>query len=244
MRHRYLLFLWIFLAAPVLGAELRVCVDSNDWSPYTFATHDGTLQTLLRMAAAQEGNSIQFEALPWRRCEMEVEKGAVDALLGAAPTQFTLKKFAFPLANGALDLSRSVAEVDVVLLKKKTDPVAWDGTTLSGLKGGVAYVPAYDEIEERLKELGIPADASFGSDEQNAKAILAGRGNVMASYRDSARLLLLRPEFGDQIEMLDRPIGRCSYYLAFGHPFCQEHGDACDRLWRDIAEIRRRGAAP
>ncbi len=220
------------------GGEMRLCVDSNDWPPYTFARKEGISQVLVRMAAARHGNQVRFSAVPWRRCEKEVERGRFAGMLGATPTPRSLQHEAFPMKDGAFDESRALNTAEIILLHRAGSIVVWDGNTLRGLQGKVVYVLAYDEIEVRLAELGISGDGSLETNEQNAKAVLSGRTNVMATYRGDAVHLLANPEFAGKLEMIERPLGRYAYYLAFNKRFYQSDPDEVERLWDDIKAMR------
>jgi polar amino acid transport system substrate-binding protein len=238
MRLAALLLLSSLTAAQ--ASDFKVCVDANDWPPYTYATREGTLQILVRMAMAEQGGKVYFTALPWRRCEMEVEKGTIDAALGMPPTAASLARFAFPRSGGRPDTARSVAVTDIVLLRRAGSPVAWDGQHLSGFVGSVLYPQGYEEIQSRLAELGIPCTDDYHSDEQNLRALLAGRSTVMATYIEQARRLAVDPQYGGRIEILAPPLLRYDYYLAFGLGAYGAATTVVERLWGDLAKIRER----
>jgi polar amino acid transport system substrate-binding protein len=233
---RALILLLLVSGSVAAARDFRVCVDANDWPPYTYPDHDGTLQVLVRMAALAQGDRVSFTALPWRRCEVDVERGLLDAILGVPSAG--LAPFAYPRAGGQPDPARSIATTDLVLMRRADSAVTWDGRSLAGLKQGVVFVQGYEEIRSRLAELGIPATEDYHNDEQNVKAIIAGRASVMATYADEAQRLLVDPRFKGKIEILLPPLGRYDYYLAFAPATYAQAGRDIETLWDAMVRIR------
>lgn len=233
---RVSILLFLVLARVAAAREFHICVDANDWSPYSYADHEGTLQVLVRMAAQVQGDRVRFTALPWRRCEAQAERGAVDAILGVPPAG--LARFAYPKAGGQPDPLRSIATTDLVLLRRADSAVAWDGRDLTGLRQRVVFVQGYEEIRFRLAELGIPGAEDYRNDEQNVKAMIAGRADVMATYADEARRLIADPRFTGRIEILAPPLGRYDYYLAFAPATYAIAAPEVERLWDGIVRLR------
>jgi len=81
---RALLLIFLLMVTSCAAAhEFHLCVDANDWSPYTHPDRDGQTQMLVREAAARQGDSVTFVALPWLRCEAmltlaDLRAGTVD----------------------------------------------------------------------------------------------------------------------------------------------------------------------
>jgi hypothetical protein len=241
MRAPILALMLLFACCSAAAREYHLCVDSNDWATYTHPDRDGTLQTLVRKAMARQGDSVHFTPLPWLRCEAMAEKGAVDGLVGVPGTAAARERFAFPLAQGLIDRSRAAATADIVLLRRAESAVRWDGHRLVGLKDKVAYVQGYDEIGARLDELGIPHSNEYRSDAQNMKALMLGRTNVVATYAESAVLLMQAPEYKGKLVQLEPSLGRIAYFIAFTKSVYAAEPDRIEALWRIVAELRDRG---
>lgn len=238
MRAPILALMLLFACGAAPARDYHLCVDSNDWATYTHPDRDGTVQVLIRKALARQGDTVLFTPLPWRRCEAMAEKGAVDGLVGVPAAAAALERFAFPLAHGLVDRTRSVAEADIVLLRRADSAVTWDGHRLAGLKDKVAYVQGYDEIGERLDALGIPRSSEYRSDAQNLKALMLGRTNVIATYAESATLLMQAPDYRGKLVLLEPPIGRIYYFVAFSKSVYAADRDRIEALWRSVAELR------
>jgi polar amino acid transport system substrate-binding protein len=233
-----LLLIALMLCSGAVARDFRICVDANDWPPYTHPDRDGDLQSLVRQAAARQGDSITFVALPWLRCESVLLGNGLDGLLGEPWSARSQDKFAFPLIEGRADTSRAAAGIEVVLARRADSPAVWDGHTLTGLQGTVAYVQGDHEIAARLDALGIPNSDDYHSDAQTLKALLAGQTNVAILFPDAARRAAEAPEYKGKITVMTPPFGLIYYYLAFAKPVYAANREAIERLWRTVAEIR------
>jgi len=241
MRAKFLILLLALACRAVQAGEWTLCVDSNDWGVYTYPDHDGSLQTLVRSAAARQGDVVRYVAYPWRRCELMAEKGEVDGLLAVPWTPVSRDRFMFPLSAGKGDPERAVAQVDLVFLQRAGGGASWDGKILRGLIGRVAHVQGYAELGGALDALGIPNSDDYKSDMLDVRALLAGRTNVIATYADSADLLTAMPDLSRRLVRLGPPFARLPYYVAFGKGTYLARHDEIEALWRQIADMRRGG---
>lgn len=236
---RVLLLLFVLLLSGGASArEFRLCVDSNEWPPYTYPDHDGLLQRLVRNAAARRGDSVTFVALPWLRCEAMPAAMRLDGLVGAPGTMSERQHFVFPAAAGRIDPKRALAEVEVVLVRRTDSPVAWDGRSLRGLRGRVLYAQGYGEIAARLQALGIPSSDDYRADGPIIKALLAGRANVAALYAEAARRHAEAGDYGGRIAIMSPALGHFLYYAAFAKGVYEADPEAVESLWRAVAELR------
>ena len=231
------------LALPARALDLALCVDKNDWAPYTFAARDGTLQVLARMAAARGGDKIGFVALPWKRCQAEVAAGKLQGMVGAADIDDALHLYAYPHLNGRLDSSRALQSTSIVLVRRTGSSVGWDGNVITGLKGPVLYVLGYDDVADHLRQRGLNlVDGGANNNELNADKIMAGRASMMAIYDNDARLLVARPEYRGKLEILAPPLGVNDYYLAFNRHYYDSHSEQVERFWTDMRSLRQSAA--
>jgi polar amino acid transport system substrate-binding protein len=236
---RALLLLFVLMVTSGAAAhEFHLCVDANDWSPYTHPDRDGQTQRLVREAAARQGDSVTFVALPWLRCEAMLLAGSLDGLVGEPWSSLSRDKFDFPLAAGSADSGRAVAAIDVMLVVRTDTPVVWDGRTLTGVQGKVAYVQGDYEIAARLDALGIPNSDEYRSDTQIGKALMAGRINAAILFPGAARRVVESPDYRGKIAVLSLPFARIFYYLAFAKTVYADNREEVERLWRTLAELR------
>jgi len=239
--------LLLFLLMVTFGAaarEFRLCVDANDWPPYTYPDRDGQLQQLVRQAAARRGDSVTFVALPWLRCESTLLAGGLDGLVGEPWSVRSRDKFAFPLTAGGADTGRALAGIDLALVRRAESPASWDGRTLTGLQGKVAYVQGNYEIAARLDALGIPNSDDYRSDDHIVKALMTGRTNAAILFPEAARRVAEAPEYKNRIVVLTPPFTRIFYYVAFAKAVYADDREAIESLWRALAELRAGAVDP
>jgi len=234
-----LLLLLLTLASAASARDFRLCVDSNQWAPYTYPDRDGVLQQRVREAASRQGDSVTFVALPWLRCEAMVENGSIDGVLALPGLPAKLEQFALPLAQGRIDGTRAAGVGELVLVMRADSGIQWDGQRLTGLQGKVAYALGYDGIAARLDELGIPNSCDYRSDAQNVMALLAGRTQVIAIYTENAVVLTEMTAHKDKIVILAPPLGHVSFYLAFNKAFHARERERVETLWTGLSELRK-----
>ncbi|GAB3257904.1 substrate-binding periplasmic protein [Chitinimonas naiadis] len=237
-----LLMLPCLLASPLWANELKICVDSNEWAPYTYPNRDGTLQTLVRMTASRLGHKVILTALPWRRCQTDVETGRQDGMLAVATTDYALANFSFPRRGPAIDTARAVVSAPYVLLRKTGSLAYWNGRQIVGLQGPVLYPHGYADIAARLKQLAVAGESGATTNEQNARKILAGRAELMAVYLGDANRLLAMPEFAGTLEALPEPLGESLSYLAVGKSFYAQNTAAMEQFWTELSITKQSDA--
>jgi polar amino acid transport system substrate-binding protein len=230
--------LLLILASAASAREFRLCVDANEWAPYTYPDHDGLLQRRVRDAATHQGDSVSFVALPWLRCEAMVLSGSIDGVLALPGLASKREQFALPLSQGRVDEARAAGRGELVLVRRADSEIQWDGQHLAGLRGKVAYALGYDGIAARLDELGIPNSCDYRSDAQNVLALLAGRTNVIAIYAENAAALAEMAAYKDKVAILTPPLGHISFYLAFNKAFYALEQDRVERLWSGLSGLR------
>ncbi len=233
----------LLLACPGAGraADLLLCVDSNEWAPYTYPDREGSVQRLLRLAGQRAGHKVEFVARPWTRCEREVELGQLQGAVGASSTPQALQRLAFPRRGGEVDSSRALVTTPMVLLRRVGSTVQWDGRRITGLQGPVLYVMGYDDVEHRLQALGIPSDGGGSTNEMNARKLLAGRGDLLVTYEHDAQRLMRLAPFAGRLERLPQAFGQYHYYLAVNVEFYEQHRQAMERLWDAVKALNQAG---
>jgi len=237
---RYLLTLLLSLYGPcALAHEWRICVDLNEWVPYTYPYRDGTLQILVKMTATRLGQQVSIVPLPWRRCQSEVAAGHQDGMLAVAANDYNLASFIFPRRGNEVDTSRAVVNAPFVLLRRSGSDVSWDGHQIRGLQGPVLYPHGYVDIAARLAQLGIAGESSATTNEQNAKKLLAGRAQLMVIYQGDAQKLLALSEFTGLLEQLPEPLGASLSYLAVGKDFYLRNSALQEQFWNELLQTRQ-----
>ena len=164
------------LALPAGAAEtIRVCSDDQPHPPFYFPDREGTVQVLLRMAAARAGVEIQIVPMPVRRCEAEIQNGGADAIAVAEFESQALKRYVFPLRNGRADPAKSVASTSALVFRSKGSSASWDGRRFTNLNGPVLVQTGHVFITRRLESMHIPFDSGAAAAEQNFLKLIGKR---------------------------------------------------------------------
>jgi len=126
-----LLIFFLFTAVESQSKSLKKCerftvAGAQSWYPYSYVKKDekvysGLLKNSLIKVTNKQGISIKdWTKLPWKRAELNLEKGNIDILLGAFYTPERAKKWYFskPLANSELVLFSLKGDKDVKSLNQ------------------------------------------------------------------------------------------------------------------------------
>lgn len=225
-------------AAPVV---LQLCYERIDILPWRTVDGRGLNIELIRMAAGRAGVTVQFVTLPWKRCMSEMQDGTVQGVFAASFVPDRLAFGAYPGGNPA-DPNLQLYADGYVLVRRKTDPVQWDGKSVSGLKGPVGAQVGYSVVND-LRRLGVPVDEGSQSARELLQKLQLGRvGAAALGNSDAAKLLGTddKPtELGATLEALPVPLVQKAYFLMLSNHFVQDRPDVANRLWQQIAVARR-----
>lgn len=226
-------------AAPLhAGQALRICSDDRAHPPYFYLDREGSVQTLVRMAAAQVGMKVEIAPMPVRRCRAEAQRGGVDAVLMTAFVDANARDLVYPMREGRADADKSVAQTRAMVFRRKGSKASWDGKRFSLLTGPILVPTSYAFISHHLKQLNVPFDDGARDAEQNFMKLLGSRADLVILPENDGLELLRNPKWGDRIEVLPAPFTSQEFYLAFSSAFFQEHPAVAAAFWRAIADIR------
>jgi polar amino acid transport system substrate-binding protein len=126
-----LLIFFLFTAVESQSKNLKKCerltvAGAQSWYPYSYVkkgekVYTGVLKESLKSVTDEQGILLKdWTELPWKRAEINLEKGNIDILLGAFHTPERAKKWVFskPLANTELVLFSLKEIEDVNRLKQ------------------------------------------------------------------------------------------------------------------------------
>jgi polar amino acid transport system substrate-binding protein len=217
---------------------LRVCIGDMNNPPLTFVDHDGQAQYLIRQAASQQGWTVKFEPVPWRRCRAGVESGRYDAAGTATGTPSNRVFMQFPLLAGKLDENLALGEFKVLIYRAVGTSAAWDGQRFTGLQTPVLYNAGFVAVADRLQQLQVARDESATTIHQMMQMLLLGRAQLAAGQAPSVQLELQKAEFAGRIEVLPTPFIRTGLFLGVNKQFYARHAQFIDTLWRSIGQQR------
>lgn len=220
------------------GQTLRICSDDRAHPPFFYPDRDGSVQTLVHMAAAQVGMKVEISPMPVRRCRAEVQHGGADAVLMTAFVDANARDLVYPMRDGRTDADKSVARTQAMVFRRKGSKASWDGKRFSHLSGPVLVPTGYAFISHRLAQAQVPFDEGARDAEQNFLKLLGSRSELVILPENDGMELLRNPKWSGRIEVLPLPFTVQEFYMAFSSAFFQEHPDVAAALWRAIADIR------
>ena len=231
-------WLLLFCLGSAQAQTLRVCIGDLSNPPLTFVDHDGQAQYLIRQAARQQGWTVEFEPVPWRRCRAGVESGRYHAAGTATATPSNREFMVFPLRAGQLDESLALGEFKVLVYRARGIDADWDGQRFTGLHSPVLYNAGFVAVGDRLQQLNVAHDDSAQTIHQMMQMLLYGRAQLAAGQAAWVQLELQKPEFAERIEVLPAPLLRAGLFLGVNKQFYGQHPQVIEAIWRAIGEVR------
>ncbi|PHV12166.1 substrate-binding periplasmic protein [Chitinimonas sp. BJB300] len=202
MRFCCWLFAILVLVATTNAAE-TIRLANGEWPPYAGESlpYGGIGTRIVRAALAEEGVTVEFVYLSWKRGLEIAKRGMLDGAILWAPTPDKLVDF---LA------SESIMSSDVILLyrqNKPLDPIKQ--VQLKGYQFGLPNGYSYDQYPELIKMIrdsGKPA-ITIDDDDLGVKALIQERIDAYPIDRHVARWLLANmPAPSVPIIVLEPPI--------------------------------------
>lgn len=226
------------LCTPAQARELKFCVPDRAAPPWTYVERDGLAQQLLRKAVQEQGDTVEFIPLPWRRCLMNAQSGLVDGPLLASPNERNNAFLSFPKKAGKPNPALGVGEDRYVVVTRKDSHVTWDGKAFTGLSMPPVYPAGVRTVEDKFAQLGIPAQGAISRSEQVPEILLAQRAQVGILRDATAHLLLAQPSYKDALHVLPMPLVVDDNYAPFTQKFTRENPGYAQAVWRSIGKIR------
>ncbi len=234
------------VAAPPV--PLRLCVDEQPLYPWRLAeagaaapASRGLDYLLLELAARRSRQALVFTSMPWKRCQLELQQGLQDAVLGMSFRPDRLELGVFPLREGQPDEGLRMRRESYSLYKRVDQPLAWDGRSLL-LPGGEAPLvgaQAGYSIIEQLQAMGLQVDAGTRSVAANLEKLLRGRVQALALLSGEGDAALRRDErWAQRVQRLEPPLAEKSYFLVFSRSYFAAQEAQARRLWSELAPAR------
>ena len=169
---RKLLFLILFCSftTSVVATEtFEICTDKNFWYPFTYVKEGksvGLQLDIISKAASNIGVTLNYTALPWKRCLRETEAGRFDGIAVASYKSKRAETMYFPSdAETAKKSTQRVMQVEYVVVTLASENYEFDGD-LSTIPTPVR-VPRGYSIADDLRKKGVEVDDSAQGDENN-----------------------------------------------------------------------------
>ena len=216
---------------------LAFCLEKADVRPWRTQEGGGLNIELLDRVAERLGLRFEYLAMPWKRCLVELKENRVSGAIGAS---FLEERLAFGVYPGGLkpDGSKRLNSDRYVVLKRKGNPVDWDGKAFSKLEGAVGIQLGYS-VGDSLRALGLAVDEGAQKPEELAQKLAVGRVGAVAMLEGEARSLLEQnPGLAKQLEILPRALSEKPYFVMLSSHLAGKQPDLAQRIWSGVETVR------
>ncbi len=236
---RLLLSAILFAPGATLAAALRLCTDVQPHPPYLTPDGGGLIGRLVSQAARDAGVALSYRPASLARCRAEVALGTVHGFPMAPYMPAALPFARYPMRDGLPDASRAVAQLRIMLYRRRGAAVSWDGKRIEGLRRPVLIAAGSVAIQDKLDALQVATDNNARSIDVNFAKIMAGRGELTAGFEEEGKRLLRLPQYAGNIEMLPQPLQEGTYYLVVSRSFYAGNDAAVEKLWDAIGRLNQ-----
>jgi polar amino acid transport system substrate-binding protein len=226
------------LSALCHAGTLTVCMPDEDYPPVILMHKDGQAQWLARKAIESQGDAIKLVPVPWRRCIDGAKKGTYDAALPPAINPQFLPELVFPMKGGEADVSRGVAVLSNMAVRRVGSPAGWDGTTFKAVSGPILLKGGSFVQLNKLRAMGMAFDDGSKNTRNVLRKLLAQRGEIALVPSNDIEHLLQEPEFQGKVEMLPAPFITASIFLAFNRKCYEKSTAHLEAIWNEIKRLR------
>ena len=234
---------WLGLAGLVglqSAAALQVCVGDVPVPPFISGdpAHPGTSERLMIDAGRQVGLPVELVRWPARRCYEQMRLGQLEAGVAAA-IPANLEAFDFP-GNPAPDPAMRVARTGLVLVKRASSPVQWDGHKLTWPPGSTPRVGAragFRAGQEAIHRLGLVLTPGPNQSAQVLRMLQLDRLDLAVLVQDEAEVLLARQEFSG-LAIVDPPLLVSDFYIMTRRQLPEPVRQKVQRWWELMAQWR------
>lgn len=194
------------------GNERQLSISVGDWPPFFVEGEpgNGTVARLVRDIFAEEGYSVEFHFLPWKRAYLEAANGSHDAtaIWMYAPERQDDFVYSDPVMNERF-----------VLFYRKDAPIDWSRfEDLADLKLGGRIGYSYGQEFDNAVEEGVLEVEWVASPELNFRRLLFGRIDAFPEEVNVGYYILEREtdrKTASQITHHPEPVSQNQSFLLF-----------------------------
>lgn len=225
------------------GAKSYTVCSDDDWFPYTFIDNSlpenkavGIHTDIVRKAIENTGNSVQFEALPWKRCMRLIQAGKVDAVISASYSDKRAAFAYYPDDGGSAKKSAGrIDQVEYVLVTRSNEAYDFNGDWTT-IPQPVGVGGLGSSISKMLKQQGLTVL------ENNTKTggLLMLRGkrvNALVFNSLQAEDFNTRGQFQKQLKIHKIPLKSKSYHIVFSKKG-RNSPEQRNQIWAALAKLR------
>lgn len=220
---------------------LIICYEDQHFPPYILdpTQHSplkgGIIYDYIVQSAKLLDHPITFERKPWKRCQMELQYGDVDAMFATIYTEDRDSWAAFPKTRGLPD-NRYLHNATYPVFVSASSKLRWDGKAFHPPTAVVQSVPGY--ISESML-LAMDMQPITALQPKEALPLIAsGRLDGYVLEDNIGRSLTKELALGDTVTVLPEPFLQQPWYLAFSkHRYAQDP-ELVEMFWTLLREVR------
>lgn len=240
MKRKLLVSTFILLFNPlVLDAEIiKICMD-EDWFPYTFlkgGENSGIHFDIVQEAFKSLEYTPKIVAKPWKRCQLELDHGTVEAIFPASYKENRDRMAHYP--SDAVTAKKSqwrINEVEHVLVTREGDSYEFEGDILKIPQPiGIGFGSAFGET---LVKKGITVSENI-SKQKIVDMLMLKRINSAAFARFQAEEFNTKGEHTGKLKIHNIPLRSKSYFLIFSKKG-KLSGDERMKIWGAFSKVRK-----
>ncbi len=227
------------LALPTLSIakNIKVCVD-NDWFPYSFMKDDqvvGIHIDIVRKAIQDNGDSVTFKAIPWKRCLSLGKVGKVDGMMSAS---YKDKRAVFAYyPKGAKTEKRvqgRIDQIEYMLVTKKTNDYVYNGEYKT-IPQPIS-IGAGASLKDNLSKAGLKVKESR-TNKNSISMLMLNRVNSVALNPIRAKAFNTNGEFKNKLTIHKIPLKGKSYHIIFSKKSKIDEKDR-KKVWDSLDNVR------
>ncbi|HLO95742.1 MAG TPA: transporter substrate-binding domain-containing protein [Burkholderiaceae bacterium] len=217
---------------------LQLCAEDENSYPWLLRDRSGLNMLMMRLLGQRLGLRFEVTLLPWRRCLLSLQEGAVDGAFKASFQPERLKIGRYPMRGEQVDTERAMLEESYHLYRLRGSAVSWDGQQINQLEGAVGAQAGFS-IVAWLRQQQLPIEASAKAPDTILAMLQRGRLGAAALQTSQGDYALSRnPQYAAQIERHGPPLVSKPYYLMLSHAFVKRFPALAERIWDGVAAVR------
>jgi polar amino acid transport system substrate-binding protein len=224
------------LCTPVFAArKLTLCFENRAVLPWRTMDLRGLNFELLKRIEPKLNIELQYHPLPWKRCLAKLKTNEVD---GAFTVSFSEDRRAFGAypGHGTPDAHKRMHTARYFLMRKKGNPIDWDGSHFLHADGKIGFQLGYS-VGDMLRAQHVEVDESKDTIASVARKLLTGHLAGAAVF-DSEAATLMKGPLAAQLEMVPTPLVEKPYFLMLSHRLVNTEPDLAERIWKAVEEVR------
>lgn len=223
--------------------EIKICYEDVSVDPWITGDMKGIVIQQLQMVEKIANVKFNYIRLPWKRCQIEAQKGKIDGLIAASYSKRRTLWGVYPTyKNGNINRNQRLHTDSFVIFKTKNSPITFENGKLLNLETHKIGVQLGYSVGNDLEEQGYPTFSSFSTARDIIMALDKNVINVAILQNYSTlKVLAEHPKLERNIIPLQPPFKIADQYLLFTKTFYFNNKKISDQIWNSIPTARESG---